>query len=385
MFRLRPHKLVRPIIVADLGSNSAGVCLIEPGRPAAIISAERLTLPWKERTPKERTAGVLSLLDEACAHASALLARMKAERHMLAPKEAYAIIHAHWTNSQTSETAVLYEKEETVTEEMMSSLARKALEQTKEIDRSGIFEASVTCIDLNGYTTGRPNGKRARQVSIPTLMSSFEPGLAQGARETLLRHFPGEVSFRSMTRAILAAVKESGGQIRNSIIIDIGGETANCIVMRDGIIDSHVVAGKGAREILMHIAGKGSAEEILSLMRMREKDACSEPECARLDSSLAEVELELTKSFGETMARLANLRRLPNAMTIIALPELLPWLVRFFSRIDFGQFTVTTQPFKPSALSPDDLASFAVAASGVRVDTSLALAASFVNIERLQD
>ena len=54
-------------------------------------------------------------------------------------------------------------------------------------------------------------------------------------------------------------------------------------------------------------------------------------------------------------------------------------MVKFFSRIDFCQFTSTTQPFTPTAVGQNDISHLAVPSPGVSIGAGLAVAVGFVN------
>ena len=97
---------------------------------------------------------------------------------------------------------------------------------------------------------------------------------------------------------------------------------------------------------------------------------------------MAKVEPELVRVFGEGMAVCAAQARLPNKLILITQPDMAPWLAKFFSRIDFTQFTLTTQPFSVETIAPADLSAWVTAARGVVLDTGVALSAALVNREQ---
>ena len=107
-------------------------------------------------------------------------------------------------------------------------------------------------------------------------------------------------------------------------------------------------------------------------MRMMSRGTCSTSACEKMNSSLARIEPELVKTFGDALGRLVSTRRLPNELLLIAEPELSQWLSVFFSRIDFCQFTLTTKPFTPTILNSETPGA---------IDAGLGVAVSFVNRE----
>ena len=100
----------------------------------------------------------------------------------------------------------------------------------------------------------------------------------------------------------------------------------------------------------------------------------------RVGRDLGRAEPELVRSFGEVFATLAAKQRLPNALLLSAPVELTPWLQGFFARIDFAQFTATTQPLAVETLSPEHLSELVQWDEQATPDTGLGMAASYVHI-----
>ena len=91
---------------------------------------------------------------------------------------------------------------------------------------------------------------------------------------------------------------------------------------------------------------------------------------------MAEAEPEFAKRFGGAFATLAAKRKLANTLVLFAHPDMAEWMRHFFSRLDFTQFTQTSQPF--------DVITYGVGESGVDyggMHPSLILAGELVNIE----
>jgi len=159
-------------------------------------------------------------------------------------------------------------------------------------------------------------------------------------------------------------------------------EATHIVAVRKGVPAETAVVAEGKRSILKRIAGDKMPEEVLALMKMLEDDKCEPAACEAIKAAIAHVEPELVRVFGETIGKLAAKRRLPNPLIIAAHADLLPWLSRFFSRIDFTQFTVTMQPFIPKAIGQEYVTDLIDVPSSLSVDLGLLLAASLVNIEQ---
>ena len=205
-------------------------------------------------------------------------------------------------------------------------------------------------------------------------MSECEPELRAKVTDNLRKSFGIQNPIlHSDTRALLLATHMNPLHANRHLIVDVSGDSTNCLVIHKDTAAEHIAVPEGTRTILKRIVGKGMAEETLSLMRMVARDACGTPACEQLNASLVRVETELAKTFGEAFGKLMSLRRLPNDLVLIVAPDFAPWMSNFFSRLDFGQFTVTTRQFATRTLSPGDLGTFVAQNASPKVDAWFAL------------
>lgn len=373
------HKREKVIAIADIDSDSAGACiaLVRDGAPAAIICAERSALTFDERPKEQAVTSVLSLLEDATTKVLRVYSKLHSKGNPRPVSSVHAIIHSPLIISQTSLATTSFEHEKQITNEVIGGLAKEALAKLtseKGLDKSKLLEACVASIELNGYKTGKPVGKRAYIVSLATLTSECEPELQAKITETLRKGFGVQNPvLHSDTRALLLSLYKNPAHASRYLIVDMSGNSTNCIVIHNDAAAEHVSVPEGVRTILKRIVGKGMAEETLSLMRMTSRDVCDTPACEQLTASLAKVEPELVKVFGEAFSKLISERRLPNDLVLVVNQDFAPWMSNFFSRIDFGQFTVTTRQFAVHALTAEDMRDSVSGNLGPKVDTWFSL------------
>ena len=378
--RLRAGSIVA---IADIDSDSVGMALEHMGGDASpsLVYAERFYLPHERRSPGHTDSAVIALLADACTKAAEALARMERGDSV---ECCYAILGTPWVHSATVRVETKFEYPKKISEGIIVSLSQMALDKQTELDKAKIFEASIESVELNGYPTESPEGKTADHVRVSALLSQCEPDMKANVTELMRRHFPASsVLLRSDVRALFAATREVGLGLRSRTILSVGSDTSTCMVVRKGAIGEHIVIPMGTAAIVRQISGKGLPEETLSILRMAARGTCSTPACDALTVSLAVAEPGMVKTYGQSLAIIASRYRLPNDAILIVRPEFAPWMEQFFSRIDFAQFTKTTQPFVPQKL-PDLLNRFLVPEKGVVIDAGLAVAARSVNIEALQ-
>ena len=161
----------------------------------------------------------------------------------------------------------------------------------------------------------------------------------------------------------------------------MASEGSNFMVVRDSVTTEHGVSTEGKTTILKRISPDGMMEHTVTLLRLIARGECHDPACEALSVAMAKTEPELVRVFGEVIAKLVSRRRLPNHLILATHDDLAPWLSTLFSRIDFAQFTTTTQPFTVRALKPADFAHQILQDNNVRADSALLTAAALVHIE----
>ena len=371
------------VAVADIGSGSAGfsIAALRSGAPASVLAASRGILPIEERTQEATLKGIAELLKKAGVDAIRSYGE-RAGKEARPIEEAYIIMRAPWSKSKTARAEAAFEQETRITPRIIGQLAQQALTNEKEMDQSNILEGSVMRVELNGYPTGQPVGKYARSITVLVLVSEGNATARAeivSAMGTIVPHVVPQL--RSSTRALIMVLRARASREEQIFVIDMGSDGTSMFAIRAGAPVEHALVAEGMRTILRRIAPKGLPEETLSLMRMLSRDQCSSAACEALQAAIIAAEPELVRIFGESLAKCASPRRLPNRMLLVAHPDLMTWLSTFFSRIDFAQFTQTTQPFSVTTLSLPDIAAWVVPQSGAIPDAALALDVALVALE----
>lgn len=365
----------KAVLVADVDDTSVGISFVELSKtgPASILAAERMTLPIEERTTSQSASAVIQLL-EKCLDTS-----LKA--HAIQPKAIYAIVRAPWTRFRTAEVAESFPEARPITKDMIPALAKKALAQPSDLDASNILEAGVMHVALNGYPTGNPIGKKATMVTVVAFEGDVNPEIKRGIVDVFGKYLPGRAPIlRTGMRALLTVLHEHIPDIHRYVILDVGGTATSCAIVRKEAVTQFAQIPEGAATMVKKISGASVPEETISHLRMLANDTCSTDACKAIKDSIAMIEPVFAKTYGEMFATLAARRRLPNHAMLSAPTELAPWLQGFFSRIDFAQFTATTQPLDVETLTADHLSDAVIWKTGTTNDTGLSTAVGCVNI-----
>lgn len=366
----------KPVCIADIGDGSVSVALVLLAKdaPAHVIVSMREMLTPEERPKAQACTAILGLLESVT---TKLLAHPSAKAYAT-PRAIYAAVHAPWTSFRTRETEEKTEPR-VITKSIISALAQQAL--TEKASETVPLEAGVLHVFLNGYPTGEPLGKRATSIRVVAFDSTIDATMKTGITDIFGKLLPGRVPvLYSGMRSLLVTMQAHMPDLAQCIVIDVGGIATSCAVVRKDALTDTASIPEGLSTILRRIAPTALPEETLSLMRMLASETCSTSACTALKEKIALSEPELVRLFGENFAVLSAKRRLPNKALLSAPAELSPWLESFFSRIDFSQFTTTTQPLQVESLSPEHLTDVITWEPGIVQETGIGIAASAVNI-----
>lgn len=374
MFGLHTRATHETVAVIDIDSGSAAVAIValEKGKPATILSYHRHSVAIAERSNEAIANAIASAIETAAGEA--------VDSSLPRPATVYVFLHAPWARSSVVHAVKTYENDIKVTEAIIAETGKEAIRSSGR-DQHSFFEASVVRVELNGYPTAFPIGKMAHRVSASALVSVADPTLLRAVDEILARTFPDTTRIvRSGARALVAVSNALSGRLGDTIIIEVGQEATSLLVVRRGVLDAEGLLSEGTNGMLRRIGG--SPEETLSTLHLIGKDLCDSATCESMNVSLARIEPDMVRMFGEAFADVAQVRRLPNHLTLLAHPDMSHWLATFFARIDFSQFSVTSQPFDTAAIESADIAHMVAADGKLEPDVSLLAAAACVHLEQ---
>ncbi|HUO50768.1 MAG TPA: hypothetical protein VMU25_04370 [Candidatus Paceibacterota bacterium] len=368
------------VALADIRSGSAAVAIIEIGTPLRIIAFAREHLPLEKRSESALMSGVIQALGVAGDAALKEFATSSAKHKRIS--KCICIVGAPWTQSIVGTADTHFEKDTTITEAIVNNHAQKALTNQTTIDAKNLFEATVVRVLLNGYPTGKPVGKKATDIHLYALISSCNEQIKAAVEETLHRLFPGakQIAWRSSARAVLTALQEANAPA-TCMVVDVDAEATDLLVMHKGALVGRDEVSHGVRSMTATLMPEKTSEETLVLIDMLEKDRCDSDTCDQIKDAIARAEPDLAHTFGEKLALLSAKRRVPEQLVLIAPERIAGWLSQFFTRIDFTQFTVTTEPFIVSTLSLANFAALPQGEARLADDPNLMVACALVNTE----
>ena len=358
----------------------AAVVCSHADKPLEIFESNRSTLPYEDRDTNATAAGIVSLLNAVIEKTLADYSLQK--KHTEPIDGVFAIIRAPWTNSRTLHVQKNFETDTVITEALISELAQEALKGDAE-HKDEIFETTVMRVELNGYPTAKPLGKIAHQVNVWVLVSEWDSQISKGVSASFAKFFPGQKPvLRSGVRADVSVLQETEPDQLDYLIVDMAATGSNIVTVINGVALAHELVTEGIYTILARIGAKRLPEETLSMLRMVAHNEGNDDVTNAMNLAMSIAEPDMVKVFGESMSALSMRHRLPNKLVIFSQPELTDWLSKFFERIDFVQFTQTTQPFSVEVFSVHSLARQISTAAELATDVSLFVACALVHIEQ---
>lgn len=142
--------------------------------------------------------------------------------------------------------------------------------QTKDGNEVEIMETEEMNVKLNGYPVRQPIGKRARSLDISLYLSLGIKPIQDKLRECVFHSFSEmPVRFQSFPFIAYAALKKIMDFSRNIILVDIGGEITDLILIRDGVLEETVSFPFGENFLIRRLASTFhfSLGESFSLLR----------------------------------------------------------------------------------------------------------------------
>ena len=375
-----------PVLVANVESGSVAAAVILPSQkgPVRVVVAERADAALENRSPDQAKVATTGTLAEVAKKVVEKYTATDEARKHGPVQELHCIVGPSFSKARTVQKVKTFESEQQVNQQLIQSLATEALQAPSDLDASNILETKVTRVLINGYPTGEPVGKRAQTLTVVAFQTDINAGVRADIEHALGTYAPGRpVAIHSQTHAALNILHEQSPDLQRYLLIMMGSDATHCITVREDELTAHVSAPTGTSTVLATLAGQsGSLDETLSLVRMVNNDTCNDETCKKVEASLAQAETALVKAFGDVFAQLSVTLRVPNECILITRAEMAPWLENFFERLDFSQFSITSQPLNVLSLTSAHLAQFVAWGTGVKEDTGIGIAAAFVNINQ---
>ncbi|NBV77051.1 hypothetical protein EBR66_02740 [bacterium] len=369
----------RALAAAFAGSSSAGCVVVgvNPQGESEVVAASYKALPLSAQSGPPTAAVIAAACGECCAQAADAYARSTQFKALGPVKESYGIIHAPWVSSRFGMVRKNSETPQLLTDAFIRERKNEAL-QAAGIPKEAVpslCESLVTHVEIDGYPTLVTAKRSARRFALTALASACDPTIQQGLTDAIVKAFTHVPVLCSDVQVLLTITADHRKKHPDCTIVHMTSAATFIIVVRDGAPAGAEVVPHGVRTLIESLG----QEDALTKLRLLAHDSCSKDECAKIQESLAVVEPQLAKGFGEAYSSLSKDRRIPNTLILVAHPDITDWLSSFFERIDFAPFTVTTRPLEPQVLQAGELQNHILWSAPQKEEQTLSEAAAFVN------
>ena len=279
------------------------------------------------------------------------------------------ILSSPWYFSQTRKITVERDEQFIVDKELISQL----LEEEKNIflnralvqfsipegDEPELLETAVMQALLNGYETDSFMNKSARQLQLSVYISMSMKKLINELTSIAEDLFGVKKAVVHSSPYILLKSARAVLEISNAgaVIVDIGGEVTDIVIVRDGTIDETLSFGRGLHFILRRVAGALAitSTEALSYLRAQSSEHISEKHDSKLQAIVGDAVKEWQQMFYEAIAKSAELRMLPNRFILIGDGAEFSIFAEAIESGEWKKFIYKIAPIKIEVLYPNAL------------------------------
>ena len=249
--------------------------------------------------------------------------------------------------------------------------------ESDSADGRVMFDQHVSNIELNGYDTKDPYGKKASELAVSMLSSAMHEIVHQEVTAAIERVFPEravhiDAFIRSTTQYASKLIEAD-----EYTLIDIGGEYTTLNVVRGASIEQGARVQLGTLELLRGASGSEAADEAAkSALIMYLSNTCTPSQCRKIESLLKPTEKKWLSAFKDALYEAIKERSLPAVLFVSVDSRFYPWFETFLKREEFSSYTATKRPFSPQLIRADGSVR-PVNATGKSPDNQLMLATFF--------
>lgn len=281
-------------VIFDIGSSSVGgayVSLVRGAKPK-IIASVREEMVFQEDLKFER---LVSSMQDALERAG----RVLHQTHLpFSPEKVFSCsFSSPWYASQTRIASIRMEKPFTVTEHFLTDAVEKEVEDFEALEspRLGegvLMEHEAIQVKLNGYETGNPLGKQAKEAEIAAYMSIVPEKVFSLAKETMGRMFHSpHLRLHSFPFIAFVVIRDLFHE-ESFLYLDISGEVTDITLVRGGVLQETVSFPYGKNSVLREVGRELSLapNEAMSEFAMHRDGDGGEKSAEKMERVLTSVE-----------------------------------------------------------------------------------------------
>lgn len=245
-------------LLVSVGSGNVYGAVVElrKGTKPHILHTFESKFPIKKTTDSE--AIVAHMLGAVHTTVTELMSENKSRI-----KTAHVVLASPWFSSATKILSDQKSEPVTVTDKLLQSMADSYIQETfggksaSSLQSSGLqsIERSVFDIRLNGYDTEHPQGKTAQTIDLSVYVSVSPEAINKKIESELytIVH-PARIVFHTFPFIAQSALRSLFSEQSDFVLVDIGAEITDIVVVRRGSIHSLVSFPMGAHQLVRSVA-----------------------------------------------------------------------------------------------------------------------------------
>lgn len=383
-----------PFALIEIGSGSVQGALIAPGEEKPrILAATRVEMGAEDNPALSQFLERMSacLADAA----NQLLVRAQKDPHIDRVRDVYVVVASPWYAARTKILKLEQEKTFLFTQTMLSRLvndeyeaylAALRAEATEAIGQSPrLIEHAVIGLQLNGYQTTRPFGKRARRLQLSLYESAISEEMYRAITQTVQRSFHRLVAIQTFPLVTWTVLRSVEPTLHDYLLVEVGSEVTDVALSRQGVLRDTASFPIGVATLLRALAKKmkTSITEARSMMKLLTEGSLERARAEALTTLLMETRAQALGGLTGVCSQLGERLALPQELLLVCAPEYSRWFAETFSDAACAPFTTLNDPFHIRIFDGGFISSFIKNEVGGRVDPRLAIGSLYFSANRL--
>lgn len=324
------------IAILDIGSDSVGMSFVDMTGAPKIIKTYREDIPFREKIDfTEFMNDMIKSVGNVCQKISS--------SGVLAPQKISVILSSPWYISEAKHINFEDKHSFLFTEKMSDKILGQEIISIKNNhnkmygegdDGVIIINKDILEVKLNGYIVHDPINKKARSVEmdmILTLASKSCIRLIKKAVGSVFSDIPQE--FNSAMSSLHITTREKYHDINSFIIIDVGGEVTDIVVVLDDV-PKHIASFPFGRQTFFRYLKKWLNKDITetkSLFSMYQDGNLSTEEKIKIEKALNPIKKMWLGDLADSLNEIPEPRIIPSAVFFLVNKEVHSWFLGAFT------------------------------------------------------
>ncbi len=393
LFSFSKKKVSRATLVLDIGSKSVGGAIYEKTADgkALLLYTGREQIPFQRELKGERLlAAMINSLGNLLLH----IERYGIEHLKNEGKNPYRVdatvfvVSSPWHASETKLLRLELPKPslvtKTITDNLLSEEEKHFEEERKvsgEAARFEMFERKIIELRLDGYPTATPYGKKAKRLDMQIFGSIISSNTLEALQKTTQKYFPVEHFFYHTFSAVaFAGLRDHFPELKDFLIIQVGGEVTDVTVIKKGIISEVVSLPLGHNSLLRSLAQICDNHPdctLEALFALHAKEHIDDPDKRKVEMAIAETKKVWLGHLSGALSNFSKEAFLPKDAFLFEESPYALVFEEFLKEVSTSQFTVAAEPFSVKVIDQTPRSLFAETVKGVRLDPILSMESAF--------